>query len=147
MSSKPTDEKYQVTWLVRRLFRAMAKNATERLDRLQVTAADRAILEFLHPNETLTVPELAANYQVSRQHVQVTANGLIERKLISTRPNPTHKRSSLLALTSKGRRLFESIKKSDTAAINALFSDISRDDTRITRQTLQALLEKLNQET
>ena len=143
MKQEKSAEQYQVTWLVRRLFRAMAQNASERLVDLGVTAADRAVLEFLYPKEQLTVPEIAARYQVSRQHVQVTANALLEHKLITSKPNPAHKRSSLLALTSKGRKLFERIRKNDERAITQLFGNISRADTNTTCRTLQTLLEKL----
>ncbi len=143
MSQKSKQDQYLVTWLVRRLFRAMAQNATDRLADLNVTAADRAVLEFLYPDESLTVPEIASRYQVSRQHVQVTANGLLDQKLLTTKPNPSHKRSSLLVTTAKGRKLFERIKKSDEKEIEKLFAATSRDDVAITRETLQTLLDKL----
>jgi DNA-binding MarR family transcriptional regulator len=143
VNQRKHDEQYQVTWLVRRLFRAMAQNATDRLANLNVTAADRAVLEFLYVDKELTVPEIASRYQVSRQHVQVTANGLIEQKLIHSKPNPSHKRSSLLVLTSKGRKLFERIRKSDEQAIAEIFASVSLADATTTRRTLQTLLDRL----
>lgn len=143
MTQKKADEQYQVTWLIRRLFRAMAQNATDRLADLNLTAADRAVLEFLYLNETLTVPDIASRYQVSRQHVQVTANGLLDRKLIRSKSNPSHKRSSLLLLTAKGQKLFERIRRSDQEAIHEIFAGIKHDQVKRTRETLQTLLENL----
>ena len=44
-------DEYGVTWLVRRLFRAMADKADDYLADLGITAADRAVLEFLSAGE------------------------------------------------------------------------------------------------
>ena len=72
------DPQYEVTWLIRRLFRAMAQLADDYLRAHGLAAADRAVLEFLYPDEALSVPEIATRYQVSRQHIQVTVNTLLE---------------------------------------------------------------------
>jgi DNA-binding MarR family transcriptional regulator len=145
MPSKQQNETYEITWLIRRLFRAMAQNANERLSSLNITAADRAVLEFLYPDKELAVPEIASRYQVSRQHVQTTANGLQQKKLLKTKPNPNHKRSSLLALTSKGKKLFAAIRQDDAAALAKAFTGISRHDVKITQNTLALMLERLNE--
>ena len=68
---------------------------------------------------------------------------LIEQKLIHSKPNPSHKRSSLLVLTSKGRKLFERIRKSDEQAIAEIFASVSLADATTTRRTLQTLLDRL----
>lgn len=143
MAHSKAEEQYQVTWLIRRLFRAMAQNTTDRLADLNLTAADRAVLEFLYRNGSLTVPDIASRYQVTRQHVQVTANGLLARKLIRSKSNPAHKRSLLLALTAKGQKLFERIKQNDLEVLDAIFADLKRDEIKITRDTLQTLLAHL----
>jgi DNA-binding MarR family transcriptional regulator len=97
---------YEVTWLIRRVFRAMAQLADSYLRAHGLSAADRAVLEFLYPDGALSVPEIAARYQVSRQHVQVTVNTLLDDGFLQSRPNPRHKRSPLFALTHVGRELF-----------------------------------------
>jgi hypothetical protein len=86
---------YEVTWLIRRVFRAMAQLADSYLRAHGLSAADRAVLEFLYPDGALSVPEIAARYQVSRQHVQVTVNTLLDDGFLQSRPNPRHKRSPL----------------------------------------------------
>ena len=78
----PETDAYKVTWLIRRLFRAMADHADAYLHDAGLTAADRAVLEFLYPDAHLTVPAIARRYQVSRQHVQVTVNRLVQRGLL-----------------------------------------------------------------
>jgi DNA-binding MarR family transcriptional regulator len=134
---------YGIVWLVRRLFRAMTQKSNEYLQDLGVSAADRAVLEFLYPAEKLSVPEIAERYQVSRQHVQVTVNSLLESALLESVINPRHKRSRLISLTSEGKALFEKIKQRDTDAIDRLFSTIPANDRKVTQKTLQSLLEKL----
>ena len=130
---------YEVIWLIRRLFRALGHAADGYLRAHGLTAADRAVLEFLYPEEALSVPDIASRYQVSRQHVQVTVNALLEDGFLEARPNPRHKRSRLIALTGVGRELFAKIRRMETGIIDALFLDIPPDDIECTRRTLEAI--------
>ena len=106
MSLNKDGDPYQVIWLVRRLFRSFSRKSAEILEEFGISVADRAVMEFLYPNEKLSVPEIAERYKVTRQHVQVTVNSLLENRLIVTRENPRHKRSPLILLSKKGRDLF-----------------------------------------
>lgn len=144
MPAQTTSDTYQITWLIRRLFRAMGQAANERLGPLGITAADRAVLEFLHPDRKLSVPEIAECYQVTRQHIQVTINSLLEKGLVQSRTNPRHKRSPLMVLSRKGRNLFERILREDVAMIDRWFSDIPVADCKQTRGTLENLLQQFN---
>jgi DNA-binding MarR family transcriptional regulator len=134
---------YQIIWLTRRLFRALAQKSDDSLHDLGISVADRAVMEFLHPDETLSVPEIAERYQVSRQHVQVTVNSLLDAGILVAKVNPRHKRSPLIALTDKGKKLFRTIKARDTKAIKQLFSNIPEKDRCITQKTLETLLAEL----
>jgi DNA-binding MarR family transcriptional regulator len=137
---------YKVTWLVRRLFRTMAERADAYLGDAGLTAADRAVLEFLHPDTQLTVPEIARRYQVSRQHVQVTVNRLVDQGLLQSVDNPRHKRSLLIRLSDLGRETFADIRSIESGLMVDLFSDINSADIATTRKTLEALLNKLSKE-
>jgi DNA-binding MarR family transcriptional regulator len=140
---KEQNDAYQIVWLIRRLFRAMAQESNDSLQDLDITVADRAVLEFLYPDEELSVPEIAQRYQVSRQHVQVTVNGLLESGNLANKTNPRHKRSPLIALTSKGRALFVKIKKRDIKTVKQMFSHVPEKDRRVTEKTLETLLAQL----
>ena len=131
--------KYAITWLIRRLFRAMAQRADTYLQAHGLVAADRAVLEFLYPDAELSVPEIATRYQVSRQHIQVTVNALLEDGFLESRPNPRHKRSPLFALTQVGRELFTKIRTAEAEVLDTLFADIPADDIERTRHTLEAM--------
>jgi DNA-binding MarR family transcriptional regulator len=95
----------------------------------------------------LTVPDIARRYQVSRQHIQVTVNGLLDRGLLETQANPRHKRSPLLGLSTRGATAFSSIRRREQRRVDALFADIEIADIATTKRTLQRLLERLGEET
>ena len=139
----PQDSPYEITWLIRRLFRAMAARADQYLADADLRAADRAVMEFLYPDLALSVPQIARRYTVSRQHVQVTANELVDRGLLRAEENPKHKRSSLLRLSAAGVRRFESIRQAETELLDRLFDGFSDSDLDTTRKTLRSLLERL----
>ncbi|MEJ2453674.1 MAG: MarR family winged helix-turn-helix transcriptional regulator [Candidatus Thiodiazotropha sp.] len=139
-----TNEPYEIIWLIRRLFRALSQRSNELLEASGLSAADRAVMEFLYPDQRLSVPEIAERYKVSRQHIQITINALSEKSLVVTRANPRHKRSPLFALSRAGRTQFSRILKRDQQVVTDLFSDVSQNHVRITRQTLQTLLDALD---
>jgi len=137
---------YKVTWLVRRLFRAMADRADTYLRESGLTAADRAVMEFLYPEDALTVPDIARRYQVSRQHVQVTVNRLLKHGHLVQVENPQHRRSPLLRLSKEGRAAFEQIRQQESQLLDELFAEIEIADVATTRRTLQTLFGKLTEE-
>ncbi len=138
------DPRYQITWLVRRLFRELSALADEYLADSGLTAADRAILEFLYPACERTVPELAAIYRVSRQHIQTTVNRLLDAGLVEARPNPRHKRSPLYALRAAGRDTFAEIRRNEVELVEELFAGLSESQLDVTRNTLAALRDRLD---
>lgn len=146
MTESPHSDDYRIIWLIRRLFRAMGQAAEGYLQDLGVSAADRAVMEFIYPNEALSVPEIAGRYKVSRQHVQVTVNRLIDQSLLKTRENPRHKRSPLIVLTKRGRALFGTVREREREVIDELFSNIGAEDKRGALRTLEALYSKLTKE-
>ena len=144
MAATVKGERYQVIWLIRRLFRALSQKASEYIEEFGISVADRAVMEFLYPDKMLSVPEIAEQYNVSRQHVQTTVNTLLDRGLLSVKANPRHKRSPLIMLNTKGRSLFGAVLKKDEKVVEALFSDIPANSIGVTRQTLQTLLDEIS---
>jgi len=134
---------YETTWLIRRVFRAMAAMADRYLEDSGLSAADRAVMEFLYPEEALAVPDIARRYNVSRQHVQATVNSLVQRGLLRMVDNPKHKRSRLVRLSALGRESFTEIRRNEERLVDELFDGISSDDLTATHQTLGSLHERL----
>lgn len=146
MPSDTSKLRYDVTWLVRRLFRAMGKAADRYLADSGITAADRAVMEFLFPDRQLSVPDIAERYQVSRQHVQATVNNLVRKGLVETAPNPRHRRSRLVLLHESGRETFAEIRRNEAAFIDRLFADIPAQNLQTTHDTLNAIYRRLDTE-
>ena len=140
--SEPRDN-YEITWLIRRVFRAMAAWADQYLAESGLTAAERAVMEFLYPDQALSVPAIARQYDVSRQHIQVTVNGLTDKNLVRRTDNPRHKRSVLVRLTDQGRNAFAQIRRSESRIIDEVFAGIPDPDLDATRRTLQTLYKNL----
>lgn len=146
MADFKDSDQYQITWLIRRIFRSMALKADKYLESLGISAADRAVMEFLSPDQRLSVPQIADQYHVTRQHVQATVNSLRERELVSMEENPRHARSQLVTLSDRGRALFAEIAARDEAAIKKMFGNISDTKCGRTRKTLARLLNNLTEE-
>jgi DNA-binding MarR family transcriptional regulator len=144
MTQYRKDDAYQITWLVRRLFRAMGQTANAAIEDLGVTAAERAVMEFLFRETRMTVPQMARAYDVSRQHIQASVNSLTEKTLAVLEGNPSHKRSQFVVLSEKGKRVFAKIAKKDDELIETTFLKISKSEQKKTRQTLETMLKNLS---
>lgn len=95
---------------------------------LDVTAAMRAVLEHLDREGAATVPQIAKAKSVTRQHIQVLADALVERGLAAYVDNPAHQRSKLLAPTPRGTALFAEIGRREAQAIARLGREIPETD-------------------
>jgi len=147
MGSIKAKQRYQVTWLIRRLFRAMGSAADRFLAESGLSAADRAVMEFLYPDRELSVPQIARRYDVSRQHVQVTVNHLLEAGLVESLLNPRHRRSPLFRLSPSGRGRFDRIRRDETVLIDRLFAEVSDRELQAALETLEKMLSSLTTET
>lgn len=78
---------------------------------LGVTTAMRGVLASLAAAGPRTVPDLARERPVSRQHIQTVVNELMAAGLAEPLPNPSHRRSPLIALTDDGVRRFRLIQE------------------------------------
>ncbi len=67
-------------------------------------AGSFGLLRSLKSSGPQTVPQLARARDVSRQHIQILANGLAEQGLVEFVDNPAHRRSRLLKITGLGER-------------------------------------------
>lgn len=144
MANYREDDAYQITWLIRRLFRAMGQTANVYVEKLGITAAERAVMEFLVRGTRMTVPDMARAYDVSRQHIQTSVNLLLDKELAVLEDNPGHKRSPYVALSDKGHRLFAKIAKKDDELIEEIFAKISKSDRMKTRKTLEIIFKNLS---
>ncbi len=130
---------YQAIGLVRRLFHQLGR-ATDELHRdLEVTAAQRAVLEVLVESGPVTVPVLARSKRVSRQHIQVIANDLIAAGLAEPAENPAHRRSQLVGPTDAGRKVFAAMRARERSFLRSMAQTLGPRDVARTVRTLEAM--------
>jgi DNA-binding MarR family transcriptional regulator len=106
---------------------------------LGVTSAMRAVLETLSEEGAQSVPAIAARKSVSRQHIQVNADALLDRGLIAHQENPNHKRSHLLVLTEAGQALFATMRQREAARLENIAAPLDLGSLRTTRETLDRM--------
>ena len=125
----------------RLLFHRM-KLAAEQLHRAEeITAGMRGVLFSLDRSGPQTVPQMARARPVSRQHIQMLVNPLVERRYVELVDNPAHKRSSLVQLMPKGRGLVNRMRKREAQVLGALGSGISEEQFRSAAAVMRSLRE------
>ena len=82
---------------------------------------------------------MARAKSVSRQHIQVNVDALVEARLAAPVTNPKHKRSVLIDLTAAGRRTFTAMRQREAAAMQTLAARLKDADIAGSAAALQAL--------
>jgi DNA-binding MarR family transcriptional regulator len=134
------DEVIEETRLFFHCLRAVAEEMHERGE---LTAGLRGILQLLHRFGPRTVPQMARSRSVARQHVQVLVNRLQDLGYVELRDNPEHKRSSLVALTTDGREVFEAMKRREESLMARLQMEASEEGLRRSADVLRSLRESM----
>jgi DNA-binding MarR family transcriptional regulator len=125
----------------RLLFHRMKLAAEQLHDAEEITAGMRGVLFSLDRSGPQTVPQMARARPVSRQHIQMLVNPLVERRCIVLIDNPAHRRSKLVRLTPRGRRLVDRMRKRESRIFGALGSDMSEKQLRSAATVVRSLRE------
>jgi DNA-binding MarR family transcriptional regulator len=107
------------------------------------SAGRRNILQMLHLYGPQTVPQIARRLQTSRQNVQVLVNRLQAEGSVEFSPNPAHKRSDLVALSSRGSILAAAVGQRESDLLENLASRISGADLLAATELLSELRQVL----
>lgn len=108
-------------------------------DDLGVTAAMRAVMEFLTEHGENTVPGIARVKNVSRQHIQLLVDALNEKGLVELHQNPAHKRSPLIALTTMGAETYSTMQKRERDVLKQFADNLSADEITSANKCLEKL--------
>ena len=100
-------------------------------------------MEALSTRSPQTVPDIAKNKGVSRQHIQTIMNSLQAEGFVDTFDNPAHKRSPLFNLTSKGRTVFAKIKEREKEPLQRLAAVMSSESLKHAQEALSQLNQHL----
>ena len=90
-----------------------------------------------------TVPQLARARPVTRQHIQVLADDMAAEGLVEFVPNPAHKRSKLLRMTAKGRKLYDELDASFLAFAEEIAEGMDPEKLEAASAVLSALKDRL----
>lgn len=129
----------QAVQAARRLCQTLSGAAGRVQAELGITASMRAVLDALHAGGPRTVPRIAREQGVSRQHVQVVVNALLAAGMVESADNPDHLRSPLLRLSGAGARACEALRRSENRLLADVAKRISGGDLKVTLKTLNAL--------
>jgi DNA-binding MarR family transcriptional regulator len=92
---------------------------------LGISPAAQRMLDLLLVGGPAPVPSMARERGVSRQHVQQQVDALLERGLVERQGNPAHKRSSIIALTDKGRAMIQNMRADELHALSRMQVGVS----------------------
>ena len=102
-------------------------------------AAGLGILRILQQDGPLTVPEIARIRATSRQNIQILVNRLVAGGLLEVTNNPAHKRSALLQLTDRGRKLGTAAADEEAKSLAKLWQGVSEAEVRTAAGALHQL--------
>lgn len=140
MTSARGRELYALFGAVRTCFNLLRSLAERMHEDLGVNPSMRAVMEALAAQPGRSVPEIARARGVSRQHVQVIMNTLVELGLAEAVDNPAHRRSPLFVPTAKADGLFAEIRRRETEPVEQLADGLPA----ASIETSIALLAELN---
>jgi DNA-binding MarR family transcriptional regulator len=121
---------------VRLLYHRIVQVGEELHEDESATLGMRAVLEFLLRNGPTTVPDIARSRNVTRQHIQILVNVLLEDGLVELEDNPLHRRSSLVAFTKHGKRVIERMRKRESKLYETTNFGVKRSELKTATRTL-----------
>ena len=139
----PGEAAYGVLSRVRPLYQASARAVDEALRGTGVTTPLRAVLELLLTQGPLTVPQVAREFGVARQSVQVLVDAGTARGLLATSDNPHHRRSRLVAVTALGEGTFTDLHRREIANLDSVTVDLDPDELARCAHVLAVLTERV----
>lgn len=114
---------------------------------LPINASMRSVLESLSHGEEKTVPSIAREKSVSRQHIQTIVNVLLEDNLVRSADNPNDKRTFLISMTEHGKDRYSEVQNREFTELQQLCELFTTEELRLTSKTLQKLSKTLNEKT
>ena len=133
----------ELIWETRRLFRELGQALDRALAPLGVTAAERALLEFLaHEEAPVSLSEIARQRAVSRQHIHQTLSRL-NRRWVDRADDPGDARSVAVRLSREGRALWKQIRQVDGEFLQRIEAQLDERRVRTATATLRKVRDAL----
>lgn len=135
-----SDALYAVLQRIRPVHELSAKVVGAALEGTDLTVPMRAVLERLHVDGPQTVPTIARSLHVTRQGVQTLVDDARELGLVETRPNPSHRRSHLVALTEQGQHRYTCLHEAELERLAPLAQALQPHDVQACVRVLDHLV-------
>ncbi len=123
------------------LFRRLGAAAREMHGQGVRSGERRHVLKGLARVGPRTVPQLARDRSVSRQHVQALVNLLAEQGYVEFIDNPAHKRSHLVRLTPAGKEQVGETNRREARLLSGLRTGVSEAETLSAAAVVRAVRE------
>lgn len=137
------DRLSEVLDLVGPVYRRAQRKVEQDIPREGLSVGMRAVLNMLHREGPLTVPQMGRAQAISRQFVQRMVNEAAARGLVETVANPAHKRSSLIRLTADGRAAITAVADRERAMLRQAGAGLTEADITGCVRVLTGLLDYL----
>ncbi|MBL1092639.1 MULTISPECIES: MarR family winged helix-turn-helix transcriptional regulator [Streptomyces] len=141
----PTEE--LLYGVIRRLWplhRTVVRAVERELTGTGLTAGEHALLDALRTDGPRTVPQLARTMGLDRQPVQRWVNHAAELGLVVTAPNPAHRRSPLIELTTEGTHVIRGIQDFEATELRHRLADLPAADVRTALHVLDRIGEEFH---
>ena len=125
------------------LFHRMSRAAEELHGQGAMSGGRRSILQELERGPR-TVPQMARERSVSRQHIQILVNELTEDGYVERSANPEHKRSPLVHLTPSGSRIVGEMRRRELELLPNLALELQTRDLDGAADTLRKVRRALD---
>lgn len=130
---------YRLITEIRRAFNELASVSESVTTPLGLTAAERAVLEHVLVEGAATVPDIARQKSVSRQHIQKLSDSLVGKGLARFRENPTHKRSQLIEATEEGAERFRTLSQIEGEFLESVAPKLAKNDLEAAIDSIRSL--------
>lgn len=128
---------------IRRTYNRLRHTTDQIHEKTNLSAPKRTLLLDIDREGPQTVPTLAAVRYVSRQIVQTQVNELAQAGFLVVQINPVHKRSSLIALSERGKYLVTQMIARESEYIEELGWLPEDKDLKTCCEVLDTIYEKL----
>lgn len=142
-TSRSGEAAYQVLSQLRPLYQASERAVNQSLAGTDLTVALRAVLELLSGHGPLTVPQVAQDFNVTRQSIQALVDTGAAQGLFELKDNPRHRRSRHVTVTDHGRRTFADVHRSELTNLGRVTADLDPDELAQCARVLAVLTERV----
>ncbi len=138
-AGEPADLLYESVQITRPLLRHITAAVEAGLSGTGISVGMRAVLEVLHRNGPMTVPEMTARLQLKRQFVHKMASEAATAGLLEALPNPAHRRANYFGVTARGRAAITRIRDAETQRLKQFLAHVPKGDIEAHARVQKAL--------